>query len=383
MKKIAQLAVCSLAFLSLNAEQNNKTNQNTCAKSCDFQTCLCRGDCSLQGSSAAYNAPAAVELKCSCDIFVSGSWIYWYAQEDGLELSTTMQYSSAGNRVSLIENSSGSKVISQDFDYKSGFKVGIGSVVGKDSWVWRADWTRLHQTTKTSSSAPTLDGAVTGALVDTDWFYQTSSSSQPLAAQNLHSKWRLNLDWIDLTLSRPFYQAISITVNPFGGIRTSLINQTLTVNLQDLLNVTPPSSTMKSQNKSRSWAIGPRAGVEAHYLLGAGFRLQAEAGGSLLYTRYTTLKHQENSITGGPVLRVHNSNIGSLRPAIEANLGAGWGWCPAKQNWHLDLSATYDFNYLWSQNMMRGTNDAAFIGLGSAAGALSLHGLTLTTTVQF
>ncbi len=382
MKKLAQFIVCSLMCLNLNAQQKGMMNPEACAKSGESHMCLCQGDCSLKGASAAYNAPAAIQLACSWDVFVSGSWIYWYAQEDGLDLATTMAYSSTSNTVSLIENTPGSRTIFQDFDYNSGFKVGIGSVMGSDRWIWRGDWTRLHQTTHRSASAPAIDGGV-GALVDTDWFYQMSSQSQPLAAQNLHSKWHLNLDWIDLTLSRPCYEAISVIVNPFGGLRATLIDQTLSVKLQNLLNVTPSSSEMKSYNQAHSWAIGPRAGVETRCLLGAGFRLQAEVGGSLLYTRYTNLNHQENAITVTPSLRLHNSGVGVFRPAIEANLGAGWGWCPSAQNWHIDLSAIYDFNYLWSQNMMRATNDSAFGGSGGAASDLSLQGLTVTAAVQF
>lgn len=68
---------------------------------------------------------------------------------------------------------------------------------------------------------------------------------------------------------------------------------------------------------------------------------------------------------------------------LEANLGIGWGWCPASKRWHLDIAATYDFNHLWSQNMMRASNDWIFIGSSGSPGDLSLHGLTLTAAVQF
>lgn len=381
MKRIV-ISICSFLCLNVSAQQyaiEPCESRNSC---CDW-ACHCNGDCCLESCNQAYNIPASALLDCSWgNIVGSLSWIYWHASEEGLDLATTMSYSPITNLVSVVTGQP-TRTVYSDFDYHSGFKLGLGSVFGCDSWVWHVDWTRFHHRTNTSRTASDFTVG-TGALSDTNWFYQVSIQNQVLAAESLRASWDLDLDWIDVTLARPFYEGMCLTLNPFAGLRVSLIKQTFDLTLVDLLNVTPPSSTLTSHNRSRSWAIGPRAGVDTHYLLGWGFRLQAEVGGSLLYTRYTTLDHSEDATTpGAENLEFGSDPISVVRPMLEANLGIGWGWCPASKSWHFDFSATYDFNHLWSQNMMRASNDWIFIGSSASPADLSMHGLTLTATVQF
>lgn len=272
MKKIV-ISICSFLCCSISAQQHISEPyeyQNNC---CNW-ACQCNGDCCLQSSNPAYNAPASTLLECSWgNVFGSLSWIYWHASEEGLDLATTASYSPMTNTVSVLAGQT-SRTIYSDFDYHSGFKLGIGSIFGCDSWVWRADWTRFHHKTNTSRSAPAIAGSV-GALSNTNWFFLLSGISQVFASESLRSSWDLNLDWIDLTLGRPFYQGMCFTVNPFAGLRVSVIKQTLDLTLVDLLNVPPAPSTLTSRNHTRSWAIGPRGGVDTHFLLGMGFRFQA------------------------------------------------------------------------------------------------------------
>lgn len=373
MKKPTLAILGTLICFSVHAQE-----QTTKPASTFFQ----QGDETLKKAQPGYNSPAAIKIDRSWNMFVTGSWIYWYAGEGGLDLATTMNFR-ANEANTVIPITSGSKTVSQNFEYKSGYKVGLGSTFGKDDWILRLDLTNLHQQTNTSASAPNL-GTSTGALLVSNWFYQTSGQSQSPAFGHLNSKWDLKLDWLDLTLSRPFYQAPRATISPFASLRASWIKQSLTLRGENGLNVTPPQSATHSYNHSHSWGIGPRLGMEGHFLLGAGFRIQGDVGASVLYTRYTTLSHKEDPIvTNGPSVSFHTDPLGTIRPIIEANLGAGWGWYFAKNNAHLDLSATYDFNYLWSQNMMRAFNDWTFIGSGGSANDLYLHGVTITTTFHF
>lgn len=381
MKKFIISTICSLMCVGLHAQQYESSQYGN---SCCDSTCLCNGDCCLTSGCPTYNIPAALKLDCSWgNIIGSVSWLYWHTAQEGFDLATTMSFAPGAGIASPISAGGRSKTVYSDFDYHSGFKLALGSVFGSDSWVWNLGWTRLHNQTKTTRTAPSLTGSV-GSLLTTNWFFPLSSLNQSLASSEIHSSWNLHLDWIDLTLSRPFYQGMCITLNPFAGLRASIIKQSFNVTLDGLLNITPPTAELTSHNHSHSWAIGPRAGVETRFLLGMGFRLQGEIGGSLLYTRYTKISHSDDTIVeGGSSVAFSGGSIGALRPMLEANLGAGWGWCPCSQGWHLDFTATYDFNYLWSQNMMRALNDWTFIGSAGSPGDLNMHGLTLTATVQF
>ena len=66
----------------------------------------------------------------------------------------------------------------------------------------------------------------------------------------------------------------------------------------------------------------------------------------------------------------------------EMDLGIGWLYYINDQ-FAVDLSASYDFNYLWGQNMMRTLNDMNINGVNGASNNLYLHGLTLSAAFEF
>jgi len=241
----------------------------------------------------------------------------------------------------------------------------------------------MHQLTEKSKSAPGADNGI-GALFLTNWFFQVSSQGQGIAASHLSSKWHLELDWLDVCIQRPFYSGKKLTLTPFVGLRTSWIEQSLRLHVREALNVSPPTDSVHSRNHLESWGIGPRAGIEGHLLLGVGFKLQGEIGGSLLYTQFSKVSHSEDPFTAnGMAVSYAMRNVDCVRPMMEANLGLGWGRYLANQRYHVDFSATYDFNYLWSQNMLRVLNDLQIIGTNAAANDLYLHGITLTACLYF
>ena len=57
----------------------------------------------------------------------------------------------------------GGFTVFQDFDYTSGFKIGIGANLNVDDWVADVEYTYLRQTTHTSNNAPAIDTNVFGS----------------------------------------------------------------------------------------------------------------------------------------------------------------------------------------------------------------------------
>ena len=365
--KNAFFFVGALVFSSLSAEssvQNGQMSQDLNKK-----------------KSSAYNAPASVKLKDPYLLFGTASYLYWCASEDGLDLATTAAF--IGSTNSVVPSPHRGKVIFQDFDYSSGFKVGLGANLQCDDWVIRADYTRLHQTTSQSESASASTIGV-GALYLTNWFFQVSAQNQGIAATHFSSTWHLGLDWLDVVLEKSAYSGRRLTLTPFMGLRTSWIEQSLQIRARGALNVSPSNGALHSRNNLHSWGIGPRAGIQAYFLLGMGFNLQGDLGASLLFNRFSKVSHSEDPFVADGFkvsYAIHNYN--SVRPMAEANVGLNWGIYLANERYHLSLSATYDFNYLWSQNMLRILNDLEMEGTGGAASDLSFQGLTVTTRFDF
>jgi len=353
----------------------------SCSFATDNQTMFKQGDAPLsdQDQKASYNHPGGVNLNQGIQGYITASYLYWYAAQDGLDLATTAAF----NNAAIVPSTSEMETITQDFDYSSGFKVGLGAGFDFDRWELGVDYTYYRLNETTSKSAPTLLPG-TGVLFSNNWFLQSSAANQGIAGDKLSSRWRLRIDWIDATLNRAYYQGKHLTLKPYVGLRASFIRQTLNVSMSGLANVNPISEPVKSRNSSNSWAIGPRGGIQTAWLLGYGFSFKGDVGASLLYTQYSSVKHSESAITQGSTgAKYSNRDVNTLRPMFEASLGFGWGHYFGTNAYHLSLAATYDFNYLWSQNMIRQLNDMFITGTSAGPGDLFLHGLTITARFDF
>jgi Legionella pneumophila major outer membrane protein precursor len=335
-------------------------------------------------AGSGYPAPARISLANSYDTFVTASYLYWFAGEDGLDVATTANFN--GQIVGLTPNSPASSTVYQNDGYHSGFKLGIGYMPPDDDWILRADYTRFHSNNHLSRGTDGIS-ATRPALQLTNWFYQISPSRQQTpGCTHLSSKWHLSIDWLDLVLERPFYAGRRLTVNPFMGLRGSLITQTLNLEIDGIINFSNPPPSATSYNTSHAWAIGPRFGMDGSFLLGAGARFQGTVAGALLYNEFTHVKHHEDSLSPGnpntPPVNFLQKNKTNLRTMFEASLGLGWGRYFGS-TYHLDLSADYEFNLLPEQNQIRVMNDIQIDGVNAAAKSLYLHGLTLTATFNF
>jgi len=389
--KYAYLALSLIVCAALNAQEDPDLAYNCRTKMRAKE----RGDGFHPGADSlaattqpTYNAPGSVKLSNDWAGFATVSYLYWFAGQEGMDLATTSLFVEGGGVV--VPPESGSETIFQNSNYTSGFKLGAGFHLNQyDHWVFRADYTWIREHATLSQQAPTTAPSSSGLSLITDdvlyftsWFFQNSAAGQPLAAEEVSTSWHMNLDFIDGVASRAYYQGKSLVVTPFGGLRAALIRQNLRISANSVLNVVPPTQPVISHNKSNSWGIGPHGGVGAHWLVGSGVRLQGNVQASLLFTQYTSVVHTEDAITLAYPVTFSFQNYNCLRPMAEMDLGLGWLYY-FSDGLALDLSATYDFNYLWGQNMMRTLNDLNNIGVNSASNNLYLHGLTISAALEF
>lgn len=330
---------------------------------------------------AAYNCPASPNA--TNHLFMTGSFLYWYAEQEGMDLAITATMQTTGTKTLLLALDS--VPLFQAFRYSPALQVGMGLNFSSDRWVALAEYTRLRQHTRTTSSTFASDlppGTGVGEWVMTGWYLQTANGSgQSLAASQVSSKWSLGIDFIDLSLSRPFYEGCKWIVTPIAGLRGVLIREMVRISAK-VMNATPPQQPVGSRNKSQSWGIGPNGGVQANLLLQYGLRLDVSCGASLLFTQYTNVSHREDpGDSGDTPVGAHLRNYNCLRPVAEGGLGLGWGryW----KSYHFDVAASYDFTILWSQNMMRALIELNRVGVGLTPQDLYLHGLTCKGRFDF
>jgi hypothetical protein len=331
---------------------------------------------------AGFNAAARIEPQKGCDLWMSGSWLYWWASQDAMQLAVNTSW----DAVNGYRSPSDGSFISPDFSFHPGFKVGLGIDFNYDHWIANLEYTWFHQSTTTHLGAPEASSGT--ALWRANWFsYQniTAAFSFFEYGTDLQSKWRANLDMVDGTLSRPFYLGRILTIHPFGGLRFASLRQNFRLALNGVTG-TPPApvfwNPLVSHNHSNNWAIGPRFGLDGHCLLGKGFYIQGEASGSILYARYTDVSHRENTPFANVTTATRYHRFNTVRSMADLQIGAGWGTY-FRQRFHVDFLAAYDFNILWQQNMMHQLVDTSFTGTPESAGDLYLQGLNITARLDF
>lgn len=319
---------------------------------------------------AAYNAPANISLRnCPWGINVTASFLYWHVSQSGMF--------AAVREPSLIGTSG--TLVSPSFKYKPGFKVGLGFNTDFDDWTGKLEYTWMHQRTSSSSTAE-----ITAPFSSLNWAVPNYASD--FSFLSLDTKWKMNMDRLDLVFSRPYYQGQRLTIAPVGGLRGQWIRQSYQFVTDDPIGG-QFDLTGTTNVHSHSWAVGPVAGATTNWLLGSGFRLEGKAEGALLYTRYTKVSQNQSigiNFNSIPLLESSASigSYGTLRPMAELGVGFGWGSYFGCQDFYFDLSARYDFNVLWDQNVMVSFVNAMNRVPGTS-GDLYLHGLTLTARFDF
>ncbi len=367
------------------------------AASLDGTSSICPKYCYLQAErfnpdcSSGYAFPATIAICAEVPFFAKTSFLYWYVAEEGLSVATN------GVLSGQLYLPSESMSLLQSFEYKPGFKVALGYTFAKE-WTLYAEYTWLHGSQSVhrgTSSLPTATAGTAavssgiGVWAVNDWFFQTGAAGASIAASDISSKWSYEIDLWDLAFSRPSYFGSMLIVAPYAGVRGMWLKQKVKVSLLEIpgqgISIAP-TNPIESNNSSTSWAIGPRIGTELSCLLTRGFRIEADAAASLLYTRYTEIFHEEDRASlayNQEPYKIRWNEYNCARTIAECSLGLGWGEYWQSEAYHIDFTADYSFSFLWNQNMIRKMLDETLLKTASTASDMYFHGLTFTARLDF
>lgn len=293
--------------------------------------------------------------RCPWDVYFDASFIYWQPIQDNMELG-------------LNVTTGTDTAVNMDFDYKPGFKVGLGGNFDYDNWDLHAEYTWFHNTNSTSYTA------AAGTTVVPFYANPTDITGTSTA---VNQSWRLRMDIGELTLGRWHYVGTKLTVRPSFGARGAWIRQKLSTNF-----TTGAATDDSFTAKSTSWAVGPQIGLDTNWVLGEGFRFYGNAEGDILYTRFNRLStthvdDEADSVT------ISQRKYGTVRTHLDLELGFGWGTYLDCNNWYMDFTAGYGFQVFFDQNMFRRFTETASVNSFSPNGNLYVQGLTVTFRLDF
>ena len=319
-----------------------------------------------------YNASYRINVQRPSDFFITGSFTYWQPIQENMELGVV---SNTSHPLDLVHG----KQVNLDFDYKPGFKVGIGMNFDYDKWDTFIEYTWFRGTEHVHKNINPNNLKV--ALLPA---WQIPDFLDP--KYNLGSeKWKLSMDLIDWDLARGYNVGTQLYFRPFIGVRAALIDQSVHVKY---INENPTQffiwpSTFITQ-KSDSWGIGPRIGLSSNWKLSKEWRIFGNAEFDILFTQYDLKNIQSSAVSVANRYIVHQDDANYLRAHSELKLGFGWGTYLSSNKYHLDLSADYGFQVFFDQNMFRSTASAQAVGKSTLPnGNLYMQGLTASARFDF
>lgn len=330
---------------------------------------------------AAYNYPARILTRCPCNVFIDMSFIYWQPSEDNLELG-------AVNNVGGTAGTVSGNVVDMDFDFKPGFKIGVGGYFTYDNWDAHGEYTWLHTTNHESASVSSSASSTQTILP----MWGSPATAGAFVYNSASAKWKMNMDILEVDLGRWCYVGTQLLFRPAFGARAAFIRQNYNVTYE-ANNPFPGNSTFRKSvvsSKSHSWGIGPQTSLNANWLVGYGLRFFGIGEADLLFTQYSSLGSSESNTPLAPStaslaqFSMNQDDHNTLRAHLDLQLGLGWGMHWSCHGVYTDLQLGYDFQVFFDQNMFRRYNSSTMTANSQAPnGNLYIQGLTVQFLVSF
>ena len=315
-----------------------------------------------------YNAPGRINVADDWGFFAGANALYVQPYQEGMQLAEKVELLNSNYRtIGLIK---------QSFDWTPAFKLQLGWAMCRDKWSLYTEYFHLHVSDSTKASA---DPRLSMSTLFGNTPYLVSNAAIDHYGVSLKNKWKIDMDFVDLNLTRPFYNGEKLILKPIVGLRAAWITQKTSGSwIYYATNVVLPSSI-----KSGSFGIGPKFSLNGKWIWGRGFSMLGDITGSVLHTHYKLRKNTNTYVAGNlnPVDSYHvRDKVDYLRPALETELGISWGRYVSDRDWHVELALTYIFNVYWNQNMI-----SNYFNMLTNTGAsdLYLHGLNLALRFDF
>lgn len=323
---------------------------------------------------SGYCAPARIDVSGAYDFYIDADFLWWQVGSDdqAYGLAADAAYTAVPSNMTVLMPS---------FKWRPGFKVSLGTNFSHDDWTLHAEYTWIRGKAEGSSAAPS------GGTIVPSLFATLDLPAIGAAHASTRTSYQNNV--VDLVLGRPFYLGSKLVIKPFFGLKgfwnklanhkeyTTVSYVYYTTDDTNVLYNTGTSDWMREDLTLKIWGVGPRAGTDAHWILGSGFRIEGDIAANLLYNRLSAsgAETSHDAIAGSEVTRVdgHEPKLDSMRPVLESAIGLGWGTYFSHSNWHFDVSAMYEGQFWYH-----------FVRVASEVGGdMWSHGATVKLRLDF
>ena len=236
---------------------------------------------------------------------LQGDFLYWKpSEETSLLWASALRFDEEGTEIFQGENLS--------LDWNAGFRVGLGSEFGCDCWNAQLVWTQFTSSGK--NSIPRNQ-----AVIATQFFGGFINGDISDSAEiNLKLKYNM----FDLELGREIDIGHCFTMQPKIGVKGGWIDQSIHTEWSNFV-VEPPSQFTATEDLTNDfWGVGPLAGLEMRWGLGACFYLFGNFDAAFLWGTWKNRDVYKSSEGREINTNMKNSQLGEL--VVRGLAGLGW-----------------------------------------------------------
>jgi len=362
MKKWKNFLLVAIGFLAITTAN---AYQDECMP-CPPPSCECPEPppcCEMPAgpTTSAYNHPANIDVCGSWDVFVTGTFLWILPSMEQLEFAET-NYAAGSTLVGKIHEF--------NFEWKAAFKVGLGFNFDHDNWDVYLQYTRLNTTMNNTKDR----GSSAGERLYPLHVIQAAAEN----CTQIKSKWDLNFNIFDLEFGRPYYNGKFLKFKAHYGLRGGWIDN------KSKDEAVGAAYTYEGNFNSKSWLIGPRAGIKTNWTFCDGFRFFGDAAASIFYQKFHGVSHKEPYVSERTQWYLASDLVAKqLNADLESVVGIGWGTYFDRNNWYFDLTVGYETQLFFNQNKMSVLKDFLNSNTHTKAGNLMFHGLNVTMEFDF
>jgi hypothetical protein len=312
----------------------------------------CPAPFSCESSDEGMSYPKVGFIAPEATAYVTLEWLLWKTRQGGMEFAVSRSASSPGVYTGAVP----SKI---DFDYQSGFRVGLGVHLPQDGWdiyVNYTDFRPEHSHSKSGSLFPLL------------LFQGQFTTADVIEA---HAHWDISVQSVDVEIGRAYHISKTLIMRPFIGCKGAWIDQNVKVRYEG--GAIPVGQTYSISMHNDFKGAGVLIGIETNWWFGAGFSLFGNAAAALLAGHFD-LKQEQHQLAGVETVDL-KSDLNLVSPMADLVLGLAWDRNFSNDRFHVGLSGGFETQYWWSQQQterftadtqpifIRGGDDLAFYGL--------------------
>jgi hypothetical protein len=287
------------------------------------------------------------QAPCS-HFYLTAEWLYWRIRQEGMEFAT-------------------SQIV--DFDFQSGFRVGLGVHFPHDHWDIYVNYTRF---------LPDASESRHGSFYPL-FLFQGTGAPQGATVSKAHALWKIEFQTVDIEIGRAYYIAKTLAFHPFFGLKGAWIDQDAKFHYEG--GFIPHGQAFRTKFRDDFKGAGPLIGIESNWVVGAGFNFFGDIATALVIGQFFD-KQEQRQLDRVKVVDL-NTDFHLVSPTVQIAGGIAWDRNFHRDRLHFGLSAGFETQYWWGQNQREQFTDDHLPIYVREKGDLAFYGLTLRGRLDF